>query len=76
MHDNIISQNIKLLDDKLIFENIKKELEIIDIVKNKVLNVTREFTPIFCRECGCLVPKTKEYVKRKVKTFLTMIIQL
>lgn len=69
MHENIISQNIKLLDDKLIFENEKEKFEIIDNIKYRVLYVTREFTPIVCKACGCLVTKTKEYVKRKVKTF-------
>ena len=69
MHNVIISQNLKLLDNKLIFNEEKKMFELIDGVKYRIFEVTREFEPVICPRCGLLVHKTKEYVIRKIKTF-------
>lgn len=70
MHNVIISQNLKLIDDKLIIDD---RLEIFEVIKNtkyRVLYVSREFEPVICNRCGCVVYKTKEYVTRKVKIFI------
>ena len=69
MHNVIISQNLKLLDNKLIFNEDKEMFETIKDIKYRVLEVTREFEPVLCPKCGNLVHKTKEYVLRKIKTF-------
>ena len=62
MHNVIISQNLKLLDNKLIFNEDKEMFETINDIKYRVLEVTREFEPVLCPKCGNLVHKTKEYV--------------
>ena len=67
MHNVIISQNLKLLDNKLIFNEEKKMFELIDGVKYRIFEVTREFELVICPRCGLLVHKTKEYVIRKIK---------
>ena len=69
MHNVIISQNLKLLDNKLILNKEKEMFEIIKGTKYRVLEVSREFEPVVCSKCGNLVYKTKEYVLRKIKTF-------
>ena len=68
MHDNIITQNVKLIDEKIIIDEIKSEE--IRGVKYLVYNVSREFEPTICKECGCLVHKIKDYRVRTVKTFI------
>lgn len=68
MHDNIITHNIKLIDEKLIINN--KKFELIDDTKYIVYYVSREFEPKICDRCGCLVYKTNSYKIRLVKTFI------
>ena len=51
MHGNIITQNIKLIDEKLI--NNDKKFELIDDTKYIVYYVSREFEPKICDRCGC-----------------------
>ena len=68
MHDNIITQNIKLIDEKLIIND--KKFELIDDTKYIVYYVSREFEPKICYRCGCLVYKTNSYKIRLVKTFI------
>ena len=68
MHGNIITQNIKLIDEKLIIND--KKFELIDDTKYIVYYVSREFEPKICDRCGCLVYKTNSYKIRLVKTFI------
>ena len=49
MHDNIITQNIKLIDEKLIIND--KKFELIDGIKYIVYYVSREFEPKICDRC-------------------------
>ena len=62
MHNVIISQNLKLLDNELTFNEDKEMFETINDIKYRVLEVTRKFELVFCPKCGNLVHKTKEYV--------------
>ena len=68
MHENIISQNIKLIDNKLIINESKYET----IKENRYLvyYVSREFEPVICERCGSCVNKTHGYKIRNVKTFI------
>ena len=50
MHDNIITQNIKLIDTKMIINEVK--FEISDDTKYLLYYVTREFEPKICERCG------------------------
>ena len=68
MHNDIITQNIKLIDEKLIIND--KKLETINGVKCLVYYVSREFEPTVCERCGCVVFKINSYQTRKVKTFI------
>ncbi|MFR1524313.1 MAG: transposase [Bacilli bacterium] len=68
MHNDIISQNIKLIDEKLIID--AKKFEIISEIKYLVYYVSREFEPTICENCGCMVHKTHSYHLRNVKTFI------
>lgn len=68
MHGNIITQNIKLIDEKLIIND--KKFELIDDTKYIVYYVSREFEPKICDRCGSVVCKVKDYRERKVKTFI------
>lgn len=67
MHNDIITQNIKLIDEKLII--IKKSLKL-QMMLNIQFFVSREFEPAICERCGCVVYKIKEYKIRTVKTFI------
>lgn len=69
MHNLIISQNLKLLDEKLMFDEEKLLFETINGTKYRVLEVSREFEPVCCSRCGCVVYKIKDYSTRKIKTF-------
>ncbi len=68
MHNDIISQNVKLIDKKMIIN--EKSFETIKGVKTIVYYVSREFEPTVCRKCGCVVHKIKDYRERSVKTFI------
>ena len=68
MHNDIITQNIKLIDEKLIIN--EKKFEIINDTKYIVYYVSREFEPTICDRCGCVVYKVKDYRERMVKTFI------
>ena len=68
MYNDIISQNVKLMDEKLIING--KKFEIIKGVKYLVYYVSRQFEPVVCERCGCLVHRIKEYKVRTVKTFI------
>ena len=68
MHNDIITQNIKLIDEKLIIN--EKKFEIINGIKYLVFYVSREFEPTICDRCGTLVHKTNCYHIRVVKTFI------
>lgn len=67
MHNNIITQNIILLDKKLIINEICLKTE--DGKKYYNIKVTREYEPVICERCGCVVTKTHGYRLRKIKTF-------
>ena len=49
MHNDIITQNIKLIDEKLIIND--KKFELIDGIKYIVYYVSREFEPKICDRC-------------------------
>ena len=49
MHNDIITQNIKLIDEKLIIN--EKKFEIINDAKYIVYYVSREFEPTICDRC-------------------------
>ena len=68
MHNDIIAQNIKLIDEKLIID--ESRLEIIKNTKYLVFYVSREFEPKKCDKCGSVVYRVKEYKTRVVKTFI------
>ncbi len=68
MHDNIITQNVKLIDEKIIINEIK--CEEIKGVKYLVYYVSREFEPTISKKFGCLVHKVNCYYTRNVKTFI------
>lgn len=68
MHNDIITQNIKLIDEKLIIN--EKKFEIINGIKYLVFYVSREFEPKICDRCGCVIYKVKDYRERVVKTFI------
>ena len=68
MYNDIISQNVKLMEEKLIING--KKFEIIKGVKYLVYYVSRQFEPVVCERCGCLVHRIKEYKVRTVKTFI------
>ena len=68
MHNDIITQNIKLIDEKLIIN--ERKFEIINDIKYLVYYVSREFEPVICERCGCLVYKINCYHIRIVKTFI------
>lgn len=68
MHNDIITQNVKLIDKKLIIND--KKFETIKNVKYLVYYVSREFEPVICERCGCVVYKTNCYHTRIVKTFI------
>ena len=68
MHNDIITQNIKLIDEKLIIN--ERKFEIINDIKYVVYYVSREFEPTICERCGCVVYRIKEYKIRTVKTFI------
>lgn len=57
MYNDIISQNVKLMDEKLIISG--KKFEIIKGVKYLVYYVSKQFEPILCEQCGCLVHRIK-----------------
>ena len=46
MHNDIITQNIKLIDEKLIIN--EKKFEIINGIKYFVFYVSRDFEPTIC----------------------------
>ena len=50
MHNDIITQNIKLIDEKLIIN--EKKFEKINGIKYLVFYVSREFEPKICDRCG------------------------
>lgn len=68
MYNDIISQKVKLMDEKLTING--KKFEIIKGVKYLVYYVSRQFEPVVCEQCGCLVHRIKEYKVRTVKTFI------
>ena len=68
MYNNIISQNIKLIDELLIINDTK--FEIIKDQKVLVYYVSRKLESIICKNCGCVVYKIKDYHTRTVKTFI------
>ena len=68
MHNDIITQNIKLIDEKLIIN--ERKFEIINDIKYFVFYVSREFEPKICDRCRCVVYKVKDYRERIVKTFV------
>jgi transposase len=68
MHNDIITQNVKLIDKKMIINETK--IEIIKSTKYLVYYVSREFEPVVCEKCGVLVHKVKDYRQRIVKTFI------
>ena len=68
MHNDIITQNIKLIDEKLIIN--ERKFEIINDIKYFVFYISREFEPEICDRCGCVVYKVKDYRERVVKTFI------
>lgn len=68
MHNDIISQNVKLIDKKMIIN--EKSFKTIKGVKTLVYYVSREFEPTVCSKCGCVVYKVKDYRERSVKTFI------
>ena len=68
MHNDIITQNIKLIDEKLIIN--ERKFETINNIKYLVFYVSREFEPTICKRCGSLVHKVKEYKTRNIKTFI------
>lgn len=68
MYNDILTHNIKLIDEKMIINDVKNE--IINGTKYKVYYVTREFEPVVCPECGSFVYRIKEYKTRSVKTFV------
>lgn len=68
MHNDIITQNVKLIDGKLLIND--KKIETINDVKYLVFYVSREFEPVICERCGCMVYKVKDYRERIVKTFV------
>ena len=68
MHNDIITQNIKLIDEKLIIN--ERKFEIINDIKYLVYYVSREFKPVICERCGCIVYKVKDYRERVVETFI------
>ena len=55
MQNDIITKNIKSIDEKLIIN--EKKFEIIDDVKYLVFLVSREFEPAICERCGVLLRK-------------------
>ena len=59
MHNDIITQNIKLIDEKLIIN--ERKIEIINDIKYFVFYVSREFEPKICDRCRCVVYKVKDY---------------
>ena len=68
MHNDIITQNIKLIDERLLIND--KRFETINGIKYLVYYVSREFEPTICERCGCLVFKINCYNTRTVKTFI------
>lgn len=68
MYNDIITQNVKLIDEKMIIKG--KKFEIINGIKYLVYDVSRELQPTFCSRCGCEVSHIKEYKTRTVKTFI------
>lgn len=68
MHNDIIAQNVKLIDEKLIIKD--RKIETIKEEKYLVYYVTREFEPKICDRCGSCVFKVKDYRERMVKTFI------
>lgn len=68
MHNDIIAQNVKLIDEKLIIKD--RKIETIKEQKYLVYYVTREFEPKICDRCGSCVFKVKDYRERMVKTFI------
>ena len=68
MHNDIITQNVKLIDEKLIIND--KKIESVKGIKYLIYYVSREFEPTICDRCGSLVHKTNCYHTRIVKTFI------
>ena len=68
MHNDIITQNVKLIDEKLIIND--KKIESVKSIKYLIYYVSREFEPTICDRCGSLVHKTNCYHTRIVKTFI------
>ena len=67
MPNDIITKKIKLIDEKILIDD--KKIEIIKGIKYHVYYVHYPYTTIWCKNCGCLVSKTKNYVLRTIKTF-------
>ena len=63
MHKDIISQNIKLSDTKMIINETK--FEMIENVKYLVYYIKREFEPVMCDKCGKVVYKVKDIENEK-----------
>ena len=62
MHNDIITQNIKLIDEKLIIN--EKKFEIINGIKYLVFYVSREFEPKICDRYGMMSFKKGDNKKR------------
>ena len=74
MNNDIITQNIKLMDEKMIIDKhyqVKEDNRLLDVYE-----VSRQFEPVICKRCGALVCKIKEYKKRTIRTFINFNIPI